>query len=734
MLQSFVRSCRVLVLLPALWLAACEAPTRPADAQAVPPPERVAHAAPANDGVRAPVLADSQSDAAGRWKGAIEIPGQTLAIDVTLNLAADGAWSGTISIPAQGAQDLALADVAVAGDWTKFAIAGVPGEPSFDGKLDGAKLAGTFTQGGQSFPFALERAATATAEAAQALDGFGEWLDAAREAWHVPGVAVALVHGGETVFAQGFGFADVDARRPVTPDTLFAIGSSTKAFTTLVLGTLVDEGKLAWDDRVQQHLPEFRVEDRELSGLLSVRDLVTHRSGMPRHDLVWYNSPDSRAELVGRLAHLPASADLRTKFQYNNLMYATAGHLAERLAQRTWEDLVRERVFAPLGMTRSNFSVRDLAADFDHAEPYEWRDEKQKHLPMRNIDAVGPAGSINSSVAEMAKWAALHLADGKFGGRELVQPGTMTELHTVATPMGGGDPSAPESIPVGYALGWFVEVYRGHLNVHHGGNIDGYSALVSFLPRDDWGIVVLTNQNGSALPDLVARHAFDRVLGLERTDWSAKSLAARDAAKAKEPESKEKLAASRVTGTAPSHPLADYAGEYAHPGYGVVKLTLDGDVLKTDLHGLTSKLEHWHYDVFAAKPDGEDTTFEDLKIQFTCDFDGHVDGLRVVLDPTLPAARFERQAEAELRDPQFLARYEGEYELEAGVSCSIRVKGDELTALVPGQPTYTLVPTRRDKFDLHGLSGFSLVFVVEDGRANAVEFHQPNGVFTAKRK
>ncbi|MBI5433563.1 MAG: serine hydrolase [Planctomycetes bacterium] len=718
---------RVLSVL--LVIAACaSAPDSKRETPAPKAPSSVA-AAP-----RAVAAARASDDAAGSWKGAIEVPGQKLEILVSLANSA-GAWSGTISIPAQNAKDLKLVDVASDGSKVAFRIDGVPGDPTFDGTLADGKVTGAFTQGGASMPFALARAADPATEAADALAGFDEWLEATRAAWKSPAVAIAIVHGGKTVHATACGLSDVEAGRAATPDSLFAIGSSTKAFTTFVLGTLIDEGKLAWNDRVRKHLPEFRVEDPTLSDLLILRDLVTHRSGMPRHDLAWYNSSDTRAELVARLAHLPANADLRTEFQYNNLMYATAGYLAERVTGTAWEELVRERVFAPLAMTRSNFSVRDMAADLDHAEPYDLRDEKLKHMPMRGIDAVGPAGSINSSVNEMANWVKLHLANGEFGGRTLAQASTLAELHTVAMPTGGVDPNSPETIPVGYALGWFVDVYRGHLRIHHGGNIDGYSALVAFLPQDDWGLVILTNQNASALPGLVAQHAFDRLLGLERVDWSAKALATRDAAKSKVEEGKAKRDAERKTGTSPSHALADYAGEYEHAGYGIVKSTLDGGALKITFHELTAKLEHWHYDVFAARPDGEDTTFEDLKLQFTLGFDGEVDGLRVTVDPNLPPARFERRAEAELSDPAFLARYEGDYSLDGGVSCEVRVKGNALTVFVPGQPTYPLNPKRRGWFDLEGLEGFSLKFVAdESGKIVAAEFHQPNGVFEAKRK
>lgn len=729
-----------------LLLVTCGSPARPA---AGPAREPVAQTrqdegngsapSPARDPAPSMAVVGRASEPAvdgiaGRWKGLIEIPGQALEIDVTLAADAGGSWSGTISIPAQGAKDLKLVDVARNGAKVAFRIEGVPGEPTFDGELADGKVTGTFTQGGQSFPFALARARAPADEAAAALEGFEAWLESARQAWQAPAVAVALVHGGETVFARGFGLADVEAQRPATVDTLFAIGSSTKAFTTFVLGTLVDEGRLRWDDRVRKHLPEFRVEDATLSELLTVRDLVTHRSGLPRHDLVWYNSPDSRVELVARLAHLPASADLRTEFQYNNLMFITAGVLAERVGGKTWEELVRERVFAPLAMTRSNFSVADMASDLDHAEPYELRDDALRRMPMRTIDAAGPAGSINSSVAEMANWVALQLGSGTFRERELVQASTLSELHTVAMPMGGLDPASPELVPVGYGLGWMIDVYRGHLRIHHGGNIDGYSALVAFLPRNDWGLVVLTNQNASALPGLVARHAFDRVLGLERTDWNAKALETRDKAKGVAKESEEKQRAERKAGTSPSHALADYAGEYEHPGYGVVTVALEGETLSARIHGLEATLEHWHYDVFNCQKAGDDATLEDTKVQFTLGFDGEVDGLRVVLDPSLPAARFERRAGSELADPEYLARYEGDYDIQ-GTVCQIRVRGQALTAFLPGQPTYTLVPKRRDRFDFKDLEGFSLKFVADEaGSVTAAEFHQPNGVFTAQRK
>ncbi len=673
------------------------------------------------------------ADPAGHWTGAVEVPGTRLEVEV--ELARQGqAWSGTISIPAQGAKDLPLEKIVVEADRVEFAIADVPGQPTFLGKLspDAAAIAGDFRQGGATLHFSLARAGSAAKHSAAALEGFDAWLDAAREAWKVPGCAVAIVQHGQVIYAKGFGLRDTDAKKPVDADTLFAIGSSTKAFTTFVLGTLVDEGKLDWDKPVRTWLPEFRMHDPFASERMTPRDLVTHRSGLPRHDLLWYNSKLSRAELVARLPYLPESKDFRTEFQYNNLMLLTAGYLAERVGGRSWEELVRSRVFAPLGMQRSNFSVRDSQKDADFAEPCELVDEKLHHMPFRDITTIGPAGAINSSANEMAKWVALQLGHGAFEGRQLIQRSTLADIHTPRMNLGSPSPEEPETVPVGYALAWFVDVYRGHLRVHHGGNIDGFSALVALLPQDDLGFVVLTNMNASPLPDLVVKHATDRLLELETKDWNKLALARRDAGKDAAKAGEEKKKGERKSGTTPSHPLADFAGEYEHPGYGVIQVALASEKLKLEYNGIPGPLEHWHYDVFNVTRDETDHTFEDQKVMFVTGMDGEVEGLRVSVDPAVDDLVFKRRSDAQLRDPKYLARFEGNYALE-GLVCTVALKGEQLTASVPGQPTYTLVPRRRDTFDLAGMSGFSIRFKTEAGKVTGCDFIQPDGVFTAKR-
>ncbi len=463
-------------------------------------------------------LAAAQS-AAGEWRGEIEIPGTPMAIVVRLQAKAD-TWSGNIDIPVQGAAALPLSDVHVEGRKVRFTIPDTPGEPTFRGELDesAATLRGAFTQGGAELKFSLRRADAAAAEDRARFAGMGAWLDETRTMFDVPGCAVAVIKGGEVVAMFASGQRDSEGKLPVSADTLFAIGSSTKAFTTCLLAMLVEEGRLAWDEPVRRWLPEFTLADAVIGERLTPRDLVTHRSGMPRHDLVWYGADFDRRELVGRLRYLPLNHDLRTDFQYNNLMFLTAGHLAERITGHTWEELVRDRLLQPLGMTRSNLAVAAMQRDGDHALPYARKDGKVLRVSFRDISAIGPAGSINSSVREMANWVALHLQKGEFAGKRLLSAALVEDLHTVRMAFGGMNAGDDDVVGVGYALGWFVDVYRGHRRVHHGGNIDGFSALVSMLPDANLGFVVLTNLDATGLPELVAQHLADQALGLPEHD------------------------------------------------------------------------------------------------------------------------------------------------------------------------------------------------------------------------
>lgn len=682
----------------------------------------------------AAVLAAGMPTLENHWEGAIELPGQYL--EVKLNFShEDRTWIGDISIPAQGARNLALEKITVAGRDVSFAITGVPGEPTFKGELseDGASISGTFTQGGQTFPFHLESGAPETDKAAAALSGIQEIVDAALEDWKAPGLGLAVVADGKIVLARGFGLRDVERNLPVTADTLFAIGSSTKAFTTLLLGQLVDEGKLSWDEPVASYLPGFKLHDEYATAHLTARDMLSHRSGLPRHDLVWYNNQTiGRAELVRRLRFLPPNKELREAWQYNNLMFLTAGFLAEKLTGETWEEAVRERIFEPLGMARSNFSVEESQKDPDHALPYQEDDDELHRVDFRPIQVMGPAGSINSSPSEMARWVQLHLGRGRFEGRAIIHGATLEELHSpqMAIP---GLPDEPESSPAAYAFGWFVAMHRGHLFIHHGGNIDGFTALVSLFPMDGIGVVALVNKSGSALPALVTKTVADRILGLPEKNWIAEAAAKRDKAKEFTKKGEEKKALFRVRGTSPSRKLAEFAGKYGDPGYGQAEILLESDSLVLVYNGMRMPLEHWHYDVFNVAEMKDEIVPEDLRVSFRTDERGRVAGFDAPFEPFVDPIFFSRMPDGRLSDPAFLSRLTGDYELP-GQTINVSLKGTVLVVQASGQPALELVPSGADEFNIKGLSGFSVRFkVAEPGPASAVIVIEPSGVFEAAR-
>jgi CubicO group peptidase (beta-lactamase class C family) len=663
---------------------------------------------------------------AGRWYGAVKLS-EAVSLDVDVDLEADGAgWKGDITIPAQGARDLPLT-VSVDGTKVKLVIRGVPGDPTFDGTLEGDKLAGPFTQGGQTFSFSLSRGEKA--DPAAKLAGIDELVNRALKSWQVPGVSLAVVADGNVVWAKGFGSRNIEKNLPMTADTLLPIGSITKSFTTLVMGMLVDEGKLEWDKPVRTYVPSFRTADEMLTARLTPRDLVTHRTGLPRHDLLWYNNQDlTRTQIVERLAYLGASEDVRTRYQYNNLMFLAGGFLVESLTGRQWEDVTRERVLLPLGMTRSTFWDSEAEKDADHARGYREKDDTILLMPFREVGNMGPVGSISSSANEMAKYAMLHLNRGKVNDRQLVQPATIREMHTPQMAV-SALPDQPEMGPASYGLGWVIDTYRGKLRVAHGGNIDGFSALLTFFPNDGVAIVALANANGTGLPGVMRNHIADRMLDLPAKDWNAEALGRRELSRKAAKDAEKKKTATRRSGTKPSHAIADYAGEYEHPGYGVLRIeNVGGDKLRATFNRIVTPLEHWHYDVFNGLENKDDPTFSDMKYHFRGDMAGNIAAVEASFEPRVDPIVFKKRPDAKLTDPRHLEQFTGEYTL-GPQTITVSLRGSRLVMNIASQPAYELLPDIDGWFNLKGLSGFRARLT-----GSTIELSQPNGLFTAERK
>lgn len=575
------------------------------------------------------------------------------------------------------------------------------------------------------------------------LEGLDTALNRLLGDWHAAGFAVAVVEKDKIVYSKGFGYRDYENKKPVTPNTLFAIGSSTKAFTASLLGMLEKDGLLKLDDVVTTHLKDLRFFNDNMNNHVTIRDMMCHRTGLPRHDFSWYLfTTQSRDSLLQRIRYQEPSAELRTAFQYNNFMFLLQGMIAEKYYNKTWEQAIREKILLPLGMKRSVMSVSEMAKDEDASFGYGLKNDSViKKLDYYNIDAMGPAGSINSSVTEMANWVITWLQGGKFQGKEIIPPGYLQNAISSQMVAAGATPGKenPDLHFSNYGLGWFLSSYRGHYRVEHGGNIDGFSANVAFYPSDSLGIIVLSNQNGSSVPNIARNIIADRMLRLSPVSWNANMLRDAKNAEARSSAESDAKVSAQVKGTRPSHPLSGYEGIYQHPGYGTIEVYVNGDSLLGTAGQEKIYLRHYHYDVFDIKgydkTDGLDTSSNDgTKLVFHTAEDGKIDGAELQLEPTIKPLFFSWQPRSQPLDSASLSVYTGEY-LLGPTTIRVYSRGDVLFVFVPGQPDYETVYTGQHNFALKALKGFNVEFVMgEDGKATSVRFKQPNGIFTANRK
>jgi CubicO group peptidase (beta-lactamase class C family) len=561
----------------------------------------------------------------------------------------------------------------------------------------------------------LVRPQTPGAAQTKGLEGFDDFMAQGLKDFKVPGAAVVVVQGDKVILLKGYGYRDVAKQLSVTPQTLFAVGSITKSFTVTTLGMLVDEGKLDWDKPVRDFYPKFRMYDEVSTEEMTSRDLVTHRSGLPRHDFVWYTSDFSREDIVdNRLRYLQPNKPLRYTFQYNNLMFMTAGYLAGLLNGTTWEAAVQQRVLAPLGMTCSNFSVLDSQKTADFSEPYRKNRKTQevKQIPFYVQGAVGPAGEINSCAADLGRYLLLHMNHGNLEGKQLLSQNNSVQMQVPQMVIQGA-PAFQELGTNSYGMAFFISSYRGHRLVEHGGNIDGFSADFAFLPDDKIGVAVLSNLDGTALRDAVPFNVFDRLLGLDQVPWSQRFLDLEKKEKQSEEEAKNKGYTPRKTGTHPSHDLSDYVGDYQNPGYGIVSIAraATGDGFQMHLNKRPEPLEHFHYDVFQV-PENPEDEFEKLKVIFHTDVDGDISSLSMPLETNVADIVFTRMPDKQLTEHDFVAAFAGEYEFPGSPApATITLRGDHsLFISFPGEPDLQLIPTRGTKFNIKDQSGVSVEF------------------------
>ncbi len=588
----------------------------------------------------------------------------------------------------------------------------------------------------------ISHSTTAQKPTDKRLVGLDTFVTKVLKDWHAAGVGIAVIEKNKVVYAGGFGYKDYENKAPVTGNTLFAIGSCTKAFTSALLGKLQADGKLSFDEKVTKYLPEIQFYEDDLTDNLTVRDLTCHRTGLPRHDFSWYLNPTSRDSLVKRIQYMEPSAALRERWQYNNFMFLLQGVIAEKLYERSWETIIQDSIFQPLKMMNSNFAVWN--SDYtDKAKGY-YTDKKDAIKPVDyyKIEGMGPAGSIFSSPTEMANWVMTWINGGKFNGHQVLPEPYVREAMSSQMIINAGLPSA-ENADVhmaNYGMGWFLASYRGHYRVEHGGNIDGFSASTCFFPTDSIGIVVLTNQNGSAMPGMIRNFIADRMLKLPYRNWNKQIKDAVEKAKAAAQTVATPDSLNRKSGTRPSHLLAEYTGDYEHPGYGTMRVFVKNDSLFAAAKELNMWMEHYHYDIFRPIPlkegffdDGEDNPF---RIQFKTNIKGGIESMAFIgIQEGVEDIVFKKQQALPQLSKEEKEKLTGDYTL-GEVTAKVYLRDDGmLMVLVPGQPDYETSPISNSEFKLKALDGYSVRFEMDaSGKATALYFVQPNGTFKATRK
>lgn len=569
------------------------------------------------------------------------------------------------------------------------------------------------------------------------LAGFDAYMEKLVHDWNVPGIGVAIVVKDQVVLAKGWGYRDYGKKLPFTPQTVVPIASNTKLFTAVATGTLVEEGKLSWDEPVKKYVPAIEFHDDLLNATVSIRDMLAHRTGITRHDTIWYKSDFTRKELFERLKYLEPKEPIRQVFLYNNMMYAGTGYIDEVLSGKTWEALVKERILDPLGMTSTVFTIDDLVAAPDHGVPWtERRDSFELYeIPYyREAHGVGPAGAINSNLDDLSKWLRALMNGGKLGDRQVLPAAVLKETlapaiaqHNVMLETRGWG----ELLSSAYGMGRATASYRGHLIAYHGGDINGFHSQVAMMPTDGIGVVVLViGDHAAPLYDVVSYQVFERLLGLSLTPWSERILDIRLKGKKAGSEARAKAGAGQVPNTKPAHALEDYTGEFAHPAYGVLKIEQDDKGLVFDFHKIRLPLSHFHYDRFDTADDEEEGKWS---VNFSTSPQGEVDKAVMSLDEA--EAAFVRRPAAELSAPATLAQYAGTYSTPTGGKIDVVLRADGSFGIAfTGAPFQELVPWKPRKFRLPEFSDVVIEFLVENGKVTGMKQTTPGGEIVFPRR
>ena len=573
------------------------------------------------------------------------------------------------------------------------------------------------------------------ADVAKKLQGFDAYMEQTLKDWNTPGVGVGIVVGDKLVFAKGYGYRDYEKKLPFTAKTMQPIASNSKLFTAVAAGMLVNEGKLTWDKPIRDSVPLIEFYNDDLNSNVTLRDMLSHRTGVTRHDFIWFKSPFTRKELFDRLKYLEPQQPMRTTFLYNNLMFAAVGQIVEIESGKRWEDFVRERIFTPLGMNTTCYTIADMLKQPDYGVPFrEKRDsfELYKIPYYEDTEGVAPAGAVISNIDELSHWLIALMNDGKYSGKQVLPSSVLkaTLQPAIALPNAGGEALGYwELINSAYGMGRWTASYRGKLLTYHGGDLPGFHSQVSFMPNDKIGVIVLVISDHSApLYNIISYNVYERLLGMDQTPWSQRQLQQRLANKKAATESRTKAGADRVPNTKPSHALGDYVGEYESPSYGILKIGLQGDQLQFGFHEFHFPMSHFHYDRFDT-PDDEQ--YGKFSVNFRTNPQGDVDQAVISLDQA--EVVFTRKPET--LDAKLLEKLAGTYLTPSKVKFEVQYQPGTVLALVfPGGPPQKLIPVKGLQFRTAQFADIIFEFVMENGQVKGLKRRDPSGEFTYPRQ
>jgi len=474
------------------------------------------------------------------------------------------------------------------------------------------------------------------------LESIDSYISKSLNDWNIPGVAVAIVHRDTLRFSKGYGLRELGKKGDVNDHTLFAVASNSKAFTATLLGILVDQGRLSWDDRVSDYLTDLQLHDSYASRDMRVSDLLSHRGGLPVFggDHLWIGAPERTSkDIVTRMRYLEPTAPLRLKYQYNNLMFLVAGELYTAITGESWEDAVEALLFEPIGMTESKTNVMSILDYPNMAQPHEDVKGNIKTVPFDDVTGVAPAASLVSNVLDMVEWMRFNLNNGRVGETQLVSENVMRQLHSVYTPIPISN-WARENLGMqflGYGLGWVIADYKGYKTVGHSGGLSGMISLQTMVPSEELGIIVLTNYAPNRLIRAITYYILDQYLDTDTiTDWSRVYLQRRAEGKERRMEREKELQRKRVKKTKPSLKQKDYIGVFTSALSGDASVRLKNGKLwfyYNERH--TGWLEHWHHDIYRVHWQNPIFDMPDKNfLQFFMNKDGRVDRLEVTFyDP-----------------------------------------------------------------------------------------------------